>query len=69
MLSHQINDVLRVLTAFSAAILPLTFVASIWGMNVGVPGEGSITAFWIIIAVMAALITGMLWLFRRRGWL
>src|SRR5919199_5456507 len=41
-ISHRVNDVLRVLTAFSVVILPLTLIASIWGMNVGVPGEGSI---------------------------
>src|SRR5919106_477342 len=48
-ISHRVNDVLRVLTAFSVVILPLTLIASIWGMNVRVPGEQDITAFWIII--------------------
>jgi magnesium transporter len=69
LISHRVNDVLRVLTAFSVVILPLTLIASIWGMNVGVPGEGSTTAFWLIIASMVALLTGMLTYFRRRGWL
>ena len=50
-LAHRVNDVLRVLTAFSVVILPLTLIASIWGMNVGVPGEGSTTAFWLISRV------------------
>jgi len=68
-LAHRVNDVLRVLTAFSVVILPLTLIASIWGMNVGVPGEGSTTAFWIIIAAMVALLATMLGYFRRRGWL
>src|SRR5436190_8175219 len=68
-LSHQLNDVLRVLTAFSVILLPLTLIASIWGMNVGVPGERSITAFWLIIAAMVVLLGGMLAYFRRRGWL
>jgi magnesium transporter len=68
-LSHQLNDVLRVLTAFSVILLPLTLIASIWGMNVRVPGEQSITAFWLIIAAMVVLLAGMLAYFRRRGWL
>ena len=42
----QVYDVLRVLTAFSVIILPLTLIASVWGMNVHVPGEGDSTAFW-----------------------
>src|SRR4051794_20218526 len=68
-LSHRLNDVLRFLTAFSLLFLPLTLIASIWGMNVHVPGEQSITAFWIIIGVMVIVLGGAIGLFRRRGWL
>ena len=68
-ISHRVNDVLRVLTAFSVIILPLTLIASLWGMNVGVPGEGDPEGFWIIVGAMAALLVGMLTYFRRRGWL
>src|SRR5919108_27616 len=38
-LSHRVNEVLRVLTAFSVVILPLTLIASVWGMNVAFPFE------------------------------
>src|SRR4051812_34117654 len=65
-LSHRLNDVLRVLTAASVLFLPLTLIASIWGMNVGVPGEGSTSAFWVIIGVMLAILLGLIGLFRRR---
>jgi magnesium transporter len=68
-ISHRVNAILRVLTAFSVIILPLTLIASIWGMNVGVPGEGGETAFWAIVATMIAVLGGMLAFFRRRGWL
>jgi magnesium transporter len=68
-ISHRVNDVLRVLTAFSVVILPLTLIASVWGMNVAVPGEGGETAFWIIVAAMVSLLVGMVGYFRSRGWL
>src|SRR5947208_961517 len=68
-LSHRLNDVLRVLTAFSVLFLPLTLIASIWGMNVHVPGEQSLAGFWVIIGVMVIVLVGLLGLFRRRGWL
>jgi magnesium transporter len=68
-LSHRVNDVLRWLTAISVIVLPLTFLASLWGMNVGVPGEGSIAAFWIIVGVMIGLLAVMVGYFRHRGWL
>jgi magnesium transporter len=68
-ISHRLNDILRVLTAFSLVLLPLTLIASVWGMNVRVPGEGSIHAFWIIVGSMVALLVLLLAYFRRRGWL
>ena len=68
-ISHRVNDILRVLTAFSVIILPLTLIASLWGMNVGVPGEGDTEDFWLIVGGMVGLLVGMLVYFRRRGWL
>src|SRR3954454_9997547 len=68
-ITHRLNDVLRVLTAFSVILLPLTLIASIWGMNVHVPGEQENAPFWIIIAAMIVILGGMLAYFRRRGWL
>jgi magnesium transporter len=68
-ISHRVNDILRVLTSFSVVILPLTLIASLWGMNVGVPGEGDTEDFWAIVAGMVILLVGMLGYFRHRGWL
>jgi magnesium transporter len=68
-LSHRLNQSLRVLTAFSVAMLPLTLLASIGGMNVDLPGDGSLREFWAIIAVMAVTLVGVLLFFRRRGYL
>jgi magnesium transporter len=68
-ISHRVNDILRVLTAFSVIILPLTLIASLWGMNVGVPGEGDPDDFWLIVGGMTILLVSMLVYFRRRGWL
>jgi magnesium transporter len=68
-LSHRLNDVLRVLTAASVVLLPLTLIASIWGMNVAVPGEGESAPFYLILAGMAVILVGLIAYFRRRGWL
>src|SRR3954464_16020293 len=62
-LSHRVNEVLRVLTAFSVIILPLTLLASVFGMNVGLPGggdpaSGAHTGFWVIVGVMIAVLVG-----------
>src|SRR6187200_834411 len=68
-ISHRVNSILRVLTAITVIVMPLTLLASLWGMNVGVPGEGDIGAFWVIVGCMLAMLVGMVTYFRRRGWL
>lgn len=68
-LSHELNDVLRVLTVLSVVFLPLTLIASIFGMNVHVPGEGDDVPFWLIVALMLAIGGAMIVFFRRRRWL
>jgi magnesium transporter len=68
-LSHRLNDSFRILTAASVILLPLTLIASIYGMNVPVPGEGTPYAFWLIVALMAVMLVALVLVFRRRGWL
>jgi magnesium transporter len=68
-LSHRLNETFRVLTAASVVLLPLTLIASIFGMNVHFPGEGEGWTFFLILGLMAALLAAMVILFRRRGWL
>jgi magnesium transporter len=68
-LSHRVNEVLRVLTAFSVIILPLTLIASILGMNLDFPFEPDTASFWAVIAAMVVMLVGMIGYFRRRGWL
>jgi magnesium transporter len=53
----------------SVVFLPLTLIASVMGMNVRVPGQGNIGAFWIVLGAMMVLLVGMVAFFRRRGWL
>jgi magnesium transporter len=68
-ISHKQNDVLRLLTVFSVIILPLTLISGIFGMNVLFPGEGTSTAFWVILGLMVASIVGLVSFFRYKRWL
>ncbi|MHB1242972.1 MAG: magnesium transporter CorA family protein, partial [Gaiellaceae bacterium] len=68
-ISHRQNDVLRVLTVFSAILLPLTLLASVFGMNVAFPGAETEHAFWVIVAAMVAIGAGLLGFFRWKRWL
>lgn len=68
--SHRTNEVMRVLTIFSAFFLPLTFIVGVYGMNFDfMPELHSRWAYPVVVGFMA-LVSGVIFFwFRRRGWL
>jgi magnesium transporter len=69
LINHQQNDILYVLTIFSVVMLPLTFITGFFGMNVKFPGFDSVHGFLATIALMLAIVGGMLGFFRWKKWL
>lgn len=70
LITVKTNEVIRVLTVFSAIFMPLTLLASIWGMNTDyLPFRGNGTDFMIIMLIMAVSLTGMLAYFRHKKWI
>lgn len=67
--SHRTSEVIRILTIISTIMLPLTLVASIYGMNIELPGQNRDDFFAIILAVMFLVIGTMLVVFRQRRWI
>jgi len=71
--SNRINEVLRILTILTTIGTVLTVVVSFFGMNVALPGganPGGHPFSWVIVlAIMLAIIAGMLYFFSRRRWL
>ncbi len=68
-LTHRLNDNLSVLTALSVLLLPAVLIASVWGMNVDLPGDESVGEFWLLAIAMILATAVAAWYFRRRGWL
>lgn len=66
--ADQTNEIMRVLTVFSAILLPLTLIAGLWGMNFDeIPGSSIRNGFWILVGLMI-LLAGSVWFyFSRRG--
>jgi len=61
---------MRTLTILSVIALPMTVVTGFFGMNFeSIPGLHSREAFWITVAAMFVAVVGLLYLFRRKGWL
>lgn len=68
--AHRTNDVVKVLTIFSAFFMPLTFLVGIYGMNF----EHMPELTWELgyawsFGLMAAVTFGIWLWFRRKGWL
>jgi len=71
LLSHKLNETMRILTAFSVVMLPLTLIASVFGMNIvaGMPFVNSLFGFWLVMLLMFVTITFSLIFFKMKKWL
>jgi magnesium transporter len=68
--SHRTNEVVRVLTVFSAFFLPLTFIVGIYGMNFeNMPELASPYGYPGVWIAMLATTTLIAFWFRKSGWL
>ncbi len=68
--SHRTNEVMRILTVFSAFFLPLTFIVGIYGMNFRRMPELELPyGYPLTVAVMIAVCVGIFLWFRHRGWM
>ncbi|HWC06664.1 MAG TPA: magnesium/cobalt transporter CorA [Gemmatimonadota bacterium] len=68
--SQRINEVMKVLTVIATVVLPLTFIVGIYGMNFDhMPELHWRYGYFAVWGVMIAVAAGLLWGFRRRGWI
>lgn len=67
--SHRINEVMKILTVISVLLLPMTLVASIYGMNVRLPLGEHPYAFVFVALLMLGASGGMLAYFRYKNWI
>jgi magnesium transporter len=69
-LSNRLNEVMKVLTVISTVFMPLSFLASLYGMNFQHMPELSLPwAYPALLGVMLSVAGGMLVWFRGKGWL
>jgi magnesium transporter len=67
--SNNLNDAMKFLTALTIVLTVPTIVGALWGMNVELPAAQQTLAFWYLVggaSVMSGLIALLFW---RRGWL
>jgi len=67
-INQKTNDVIKYLTIISVALLPLTLIASIYGMNVtGLPFADHPTGLWVIFIIMWAIVIGSIYLAKKKN--
>lgn len=63
------NAVMKVISVTSVVFLPLTLIASIYGMNFEhMPFLHNPDAFWASIVMMVAIAVALIWWFRMKRW-
>ena len=69
-ISFKLSDIMRILTIISVITFPVTLTAAIFGMNIlNIPLGNNPYGFWIILAMMLAIVASMLGVFKKKGWL
>ncbi|MDO8655294.1 MAG: magnesium transporter CorA family protein [bacterium] len=68
LLTAKTNEVVHLLTVLSTLVLPLTFIASLFGMNAALPLGTHPKDFWIIVVFMLLASIAMYFVFRRKRW-
>ena len=73
--SARLNEVMKVLTIIATIFMPMSFIASLYGMNFdtthpfNMPELGWPLGYAWALGIMAAIALGLLWWFERKGWL
>jgi magnesium transporter len=67
---QRTNEIIKVLTILSSIFIPLTFIVGVYGMNFEhMPELRWKYGYLMTWALMAAVVGGLLWYFRRNGWI
>jgi len=69
-ISHNTNNIMKILTIFSVIMLPLTFITGFYGMNLqGLPFEKLEYSVVIVAGGLFAVVIAMIAYFRYKRWI
>jgi magnesium transporter len=68
--SNRMNEIMKVLTMMSTVMLPLTFIAGVYGMNFHhMPELDWKLGYPLALSLMAGTAMALFWYFKRKRWL
>jgi len=68
-ISNKTNETMKILTLFAAIFIPLSFIASVYGMNFAyIPGLEWEWGYFAAVGGMTALAVGLFIFFKKKGW-
>jgi magnesium transporter len=68
LLSNKLDMTMKVLTIFSAVLLPMTVYTNMLAMSASIPFGSNPNAFWIHFGIMLMIASGTVTIFRWRKW-
>ena len=67
--SNNLNKVIKLFTSLTVILTIPTIIASLYGMNIGLPLANNPNAFWILITVTVFIVSVIFYVFSRNKWL
>jgi magnesium transporter len=69
MQSNRTNEIMKALTLISSILLPLTFIASVYAMNVKLPIGNHLNELWIFLGSIVVISGSFILMFKRKKWM
>jgi len=70
LLSNRTNKIIKILTIFTAVVLPLTLITNLFSMHTDyMPIMGTGYDFWLVLGMMSVCAIIMMIVFRKKKWL
>ena len=68
LLSYKTNEIIKILTVISVALMPPTLLSGIYGMNIGLPFQQQPNMVFALYGILFAVTMIIIWALKRRKW-
>ncbi|MCG2694367.1 magnesium transporter CorA family protein, partial [Candidatus Parcubacteria bacterium] len=68
LLTYKTNEIIKILTIISVALMPPTLLSGIFGMNINLPFEGQPNMVWAIYGFIFAITMIIIFVLKKRKW-